>query len=74
MLAIGTRIGGLCGDGIHYSGIAVVRKQAMLLFLFISIPVSDRSSLLRVRPGSVMAGFILPLQRIMSLYKRPPPL
>jgi hypothetical protein len=37
MLAIGTRIslakiGGLCGDGIHHSGIAVVRKQDIASF------------------------------------------
>jgi hypothetical protein len=37
MLAIGTRIslakiGGLCGDGFHLSGNAVVRKQAIASF------------------------------------------
>lgn len=37
MLAIGVRvslakIGGLCGDGTHHSGIAVVRKQIIASF------------------------------------------
>lgn len=37
MLAIGTRIslakiGGFCGNGIHHSGIAVVRKQVIASF------------------------------------------